>query len=617
MISSCSSHVDTLLPCICCFVFCTVNSPFSPTHTTAWVSDNTGNVCKWANIYLERPGRKTMPAIKCPIDGCEYTTDDVEATIAAALLNSHASKHVPPVAPLATHQYRPSVRKPERPQIDIESSESQWAFFLDEWDTYKRRAGISGPDTTLELHATCSTTLHHSLFDFMGKDMLGSADEEGLLNHIKNISVKGKNNAVHRQEFYGMAQRAEQPIQAFVGQLRSKAAQCDFTTKCTSSRCSQNVSYSDAMVSDQMIVGLYDKDCQADVLARNQTLKTFNEKFHWIQAHEEGKRTQSHLNTSSILAHKSTYQQAKKRSYLPQQSGRPMDQHDNRHPQTRTSPASRSRYPGCGSQSHGLGTLLPRKENCPHWLTVCRKCKKTGHIQAVCRSSSSVTQIEDVPPESGVTSISDDISTLFSMETNHVQSGHADTTFAHMEWVNDRFVTSEDTSSMISIIHPDSETIPPIPHMEWSEGKFVLCSPKKPKRIYLNVKPLTESHSGVGLNLKLRWKNVRSGSVQCLADTGAQTCVSDTSVLNTLGISVDSLLPTRHKLISATKNQLAVNGVIMAKFENGSHSSNQLLYICDNISGLYLSEKHKSTSRWFHLHIRSATHLRKLPRFPT
>ena len=216
--------------------------------------------------------------------------------------------------------------------------------------------------------------------------------------------------------------------------------------------------------------------------------------------------------------------------------------------------------------------------------------KKTSHIQAVCRSSSSVTQIEDVPPESGVASISDDISTLFNMETDDVQSGHADTTFPHMEWVNDRFVTSEDTSSMISIIYPDSENIPPIPHMEWSEGKFVPCSPKKPRRIYLNVKPLNESHSDVGLNLKIRWKNVRSGSVQCLADTGPLTCVSDTSVLNTLGISVDSLLPTRHKLISATKNQLAVNGVIMVKFENGSHSSNQLLYICD-ISGLYLSGK--------------------------
>ena len=315
--------------------------------------------------------------------------------------------------------------------------------------------------------------------------------------------------------------------------------QCDFTTKCTcsgcvlSSGCSQNASYSDAMVSDQIIVGSYDKDCLADVLARNQTLKTFDEKFHLIQAHEEDKRAQSHLNTSSILTHKSTYQQAKKRSYLPQKSGKLVDQRDKRHPQPKTSPASRSGCSGCGSQSQGWGTLLPRNENCPHWLTVHRKCKKTGHIKAVCSSCSSVTQIEDVPPESEVASILDDISTLFSMETDHVQSGHADTTFPHMEWVNDRFVTSGDTSSMISIIYPDSENIPPIPHMVWSQGKFVPCPPKKPRWIYLNIEPLTESHSDVGLNLKLHWKNVRSGTVLCLADT--------------LGISVDSLLPTRYE----------------------------------------------------------------------
>ena len=287
------------------------------------------------------------------------------------------------------------------------------------------------------------------------------------------------------------------------------------------------------MVSDQIIVGSYDKDCLADVLARNQTLKTFDEKFHLIQAHEEDKRAQSHLNTSSILTHKSTYQQAKKRSYLPQKSGKLVDQRDKRHPQPKASPASRSGCSGCGSQSQGWGTLLPRNENCPHWLTVHRKCKKTGHIKAVCSSCSSVTQIEDVPPESEVASILDDISTLFSMETDHVQSGHADTTFPHMEWVNDRFVTCGDTSSMISIIYPDSDNIPPIPHMVWSQGKFVPCPPKKPSWIYLNIEPLTESHSDVGLNLKLHWKNVRSGTVLCLADT--------------LGISVDSLLPTQYE----------------------------------------------------------------------
>ena len=30
-----------------------------------------------------------MPVIKCPVDGCDYSTPDQEAVIGAALLNSH------------------------------------------------------------------------------------------------------------------------------------------------------------------------------------------------------------------------------------------------------------------------------------------------------------------------------------------------------------------------------------------------------------------------------------------------------------------------------------------------------------------------------------------------
>ena len=50
------------------------------------------------------------------------------------------------------------------------------------------------------------------LFDFMGKDTLGSADEKELLQHTKNIAVKGtKNITVHKQGFYRMTQVPKQP----------------------------------------------------------------------------------------------------------------------------------------------------------------------------------------------------------------------------------------------------------------------------------------------------------------------------------------------------------------------------------------------------------------------
>ena len=37
-----------------------------------------------------------MPAIKCPIPGCDYSTDDVDATIVVQLLQLHQVAHVQP-----------------------------------------------------------------------------------------------------------------------------------------------------------------------------------------------------------------------------------------------------------------------------------------------------------------------------------------------------------------------------------------------------------------------------------------------------------------------------------------------------------------------------------------
>ena len=63
---------------------------------------------------------------------------------------------------------RPRVKNPERPEIDLGYSETQWAFFLDKWDVYKRRAALKAEHLTDELHACCSKDLRKTLFDFVG-----------------------------------------------------------------------------------------------------------------------------------------------------------------------------------------------------------------------------------------------------------------------------------------------------------------------------------------------------------------------------------------------------------------------------------------------------------------
>ena len=147
------------------------------------------------------------------------------------------------------------------------------------------------------------------LFDFIGSSTIDTPSEDDLLASIKRLAVKGKNVAVHRQEFYGMQQAPGQSVQHFVAKLKAKAEQCHFQLKCSSSQCRHEVnSYATAMVADQLTVGLTDKDIQGEVLAKHSQLKTFEEKFDLIQVLEDGKHAKEQLsNESSLSMQKSSY----------------------------------------------------------------------------------------------------------------------------------------------------------------------------------------------------------------------------------------------------------------------------------------------------------------------
>ena len=143
------------------------------------------------------------------------------------------------------------------------------------------------------------------LFDFVGSSTIDTLSEDDLLASIKRLAVKGKNVAVHRQEFNDMQQAPGQAVQHFVAKLKAKAEQCHFRLKCSSSQCNHEVnSYATAMVANQLLlltVGLTDKDIQGEVLAKHSQLKTFEEKFDLIQALEDGKQAKKLKQTSIVM----------------------------------------------------------------------------------------------------------------------------------------------------------------------------------------------------------------------------------------------------------------------------------------------------------------------------
>ena len=69
-----------------------------------------------------------MPAINCPIPGCEYITEDVDAILASAQLNIHAFIHQQGANVAVSMKLNPL--KIERPVVSRGSTENEWCTFL-------------------------------------------------------------------------------------------------------------------------------------------------------------------------------------------------------------------------------------------------------------------------------------------------------------------------------------------------------------------------------------------------------------------------------------------------------------------------------------------------------
>ena len=69
-------------------------------------------------------------------------------------------------------------KKPDRPIIEQDSTDNDWALFTDSWQRYKdmcRLRDIS--EIRNELRSSCSSDVNKLLFDLIGSDRLNSASE--------------------------------------------------------------------------------------------------------------------------------------------------------------------------------------------------------------------------------------------------------------------------------------------------------------------------------------------------------------------------------------------------------------------------------------------------------
>ena len=445
-------------------------------------------------------------------------------------------------------------KKPERPVIELHSTDGDWAVFLDAWSRYKDMCEMTDPVVIRnELRITCTPELNRLLFDLMGPETLNTATEEQLLQQIKLITVRGLHKEVYRQEFHSMRQEEGETITHFLARLRAVARFCGFVVVCPNEKnCGWQVNYSSDMVAGQMVAGLANAEHQSKILAEASNLTTLERKFDRLVSLEATAKSTPHLyNTTHPVAVSGVQKSDPKRQLQ----------------NVNTIRTPRYNWPckGCGRTSHPNGSM--DRKDCPAAKMVCFFCGRIGHAKRVCQ------QLNRGSVNRATTTGSKEESCTFSTK------GHTDS-FSGMACQN----TQRKWRGKVNPAQANA-----VPHLIWNGNRFQRGPPDPPPSLTIEITLIPEAHAEFGHASK-KVSNLRTHRITAVPDTGAQTCSSGPELQKVLGCPDRFLVPTRHRIRGITEAPLQIKGVIFARIRVGSRETHQMIYVSENTTGFYLSE---------------------------
>nr|KAG5693450.1 hypothetical protein BaRGS_022337 [Batillaria attramentaria] len=226
-----------------------------------------------------------MPAVACPIPGCDYVTADLDAAIVAALITAHTTTHTHGATAAAA-----KVNRVKRPVISTAGPSEEWSYFLSRWSDYIDATKVTGRDQALQLLECCDEPLRKDLTRSAGGSLANKTVDE-ILATIRKLAVRQENTMVARVALHNMRQDRDKPIRAFGARLTGQAGVCNFSIKCPSDACGQDVNYTDAILRDALIRGIADPDIQLDLLSHKNQDMGLEDVLQFVEAKEAGKRS--------------------------------------------------------------------------------------------------------------------------------------------------------------------------------------------------------------------------------------------------------------------------------------------------------------------------------------
>ena len=459
-----------------------------------------------------------------------------------------------------------------RPEIDMNTTESEWTFFISEFNRYKRTIGLT---TTQEITDELWHCMTKKLKTLMQSTTIEDAiTEQNFLKKIKGLAVVTVHAAVHISQLHNMTQNQTESFKEFVARVTNVANQCDLQVTCPADGCDQVVSYLDPTVYRVALGGIRDSVLQQKIvsLASMKTIKNLQELVQYVTAEENSVSEITNLRPRlpSIGAVKSSYKNIKANRTNSQSSG--------------GGNVPTPKCYNCGGGRHGSGSPEERMKSCPAFGKVCGKCKKANHFAHVCKSSTRAAGVHDE---------------AFIEDTTDTTGTAASIMFYGLKAVTN----IPELSQLVSTFRATGEptTTVTLPHSIHSiTDGWMNQRPQSSPTFPVTLSVDKKSYFQLGLNIpkpKLQHKTSKHATVNAIFDTGAQLNIAPLSLVKQLGIDEQDLFKVTTNVSSAHNKRIQISGGVIIKVVATDPKtmkqleSKQLFYISPEVKETYLSKQ--------------------------
>ena len=205
--------------------------------------------------------------IPCQFPGCDHKVTHASEAVALVMFKTHAMSHEPMTASTGRNSKLPPI---PRPELGLDVSEEDYCSFVVKWNNFKRISGIGQDSHADQLFQCCDKDLMKLVI--RSQPDIVSKGEVELLKEMKDLAVVKVATSARRAQLLASKQAPGETIREFYANVRAAAAICKFEVRCKQTCCASDdkedmVDYTDMVIKDVLIAGIYDADIRKDILS--------------------------------------------------------------------------------------------------------------------------------------------------------------------------------------------------------------------------------------------------------------------------------------------------------------------------------------------------------------